>query len=88
MHLGSRNPKVDYELDGVPLRKSSLEKDLGVLVSDDLKSSQQVKAAAAKANKMVGLIRRNCCYLNTDMCRTLYCTLVRPHMPSRVGPLI
>ena len=80
MHFGSRNPKVDYELDGVPLRKSSLEKDHGVLVSDALKSSQQVKAAAAKANKMVGLIRRNFCYLNTDMCKTMYCTLARPHI--------
>ena len=79
MHLGNRNPKVAYELDGVPLRKSSLEKDLDVHVSNDLKSSQ-VKAAAAKANKMVGLIRRNFRYLNTDICRTLYCTLVRPHI--------
>ena len=80
MHLGSRNPRAGYELDGVTLRKSSLEKDLGILVSEDLKATQQVKSAAAKGNKMVGLIRRTFTCLNVEMCRILYCTLVRPHI--------
>ena len=58
-----------------------MEKDFGVLVSEDLKSSHQVKAAAAaaKGNRMVGLIR-NFSHLDIEMCRTLYCTLVRPHV--------
>ena len=37
-------------------------------------------AAAAKGYRMVGLIRRNFSYLDIEMCRTLYCSLVRPHV--------
>ena len=56
-----------------------MEKDFGVLVSEDLESSHQVRPAAAKGNRMVGLIR-NFSHLDIEMCRTLYCTLVRPHV--------
>jgi len=37
----------------------SEEKDLGVFISDDLKWEKQCIRAVAKANKILGLIKRN-----------------------------
>ena len=37
MHLGDNNPSVDYFLDAVQLQVVHLEKDFGVVVTDDLK---------------------------------------------------
>ena len=34
------------------------EKDLGVIVSDDLKSEKQCSAAVIKANRMLGMMKR------------------------------
>merc|ERR1712212_473283 len=38
----------------------------------------------AKANRMVGLIKRNFSHLDLEMCQTLYCSLVRPHLEYAV----
>jgi hypothetical protein len=46
------------------LKKSEFEKDLGVLVSNDLKPSRHVAAVALKANNVVGIIKRNFEYLD------------------------
>ena len=84
MHIGHRNPKVTYELDGQELKTSHLEKDLGVWISDDLKPAHHIGVITAKANRIVGLIRRNFLYMDKEMCKTLYCTLVRPHLEYAV----
>ena len=49
-------------------------------MSCDLKPVHNVDKAAAKGNQMVGLIRRNFPYIDLDTCRTLYCSIVRPHL--------
>ena len=84
MHMGHRNPKVTYTLYGQELKTSKVEKDLGVLVSDDLKPGKHIGGVVARANRMVGLIRRTFSYIDKEMCRTLYCTLVRPHLEYAV----
>ena len=70
MHIGHRKPRNDYQLQGITLEKSDLEKDLVVFVSSDLKPSAHVAKIAAKANARVGLIKRTF--------TSLYTTLVRP----------
>ena len=51
---------------------------MGVLVSNDLKPSKHVAEVAARANNIVGLIRRNFDYLDAETVVTLHCTLIRP----------
>ena len=46
MHLGSRNLKHQYEMNGKPLAETEVEKDLGVLISKDLKPSFQCSKVA------------------------------------------
>ena len=41
MHIGSSNKVYDYSLDGSVLKEVAVEKDLGVMISKDLKVSHQ-----------------------------------------------
>ena len=38
----------------------------------------------AMANRMVGLIKRNFSYVDMEICKTMYCSLVRPHLKYAV----
>ena len=78
MHIGSKNPKSDYFLNDKVLAKTEVEKDLGVLVLCDLKPSKHVATVAAKANRIVGLIRKNFDFLDAETVVALHCSLVRP----------
>ena len=78
MHIEYNNQKADYTLNGKPLKKTEVEKDLGVLISNDLKPSKHFAEVAARANNIVGLIKRNFDYLDAETVVTLHCTLIRP----------
>ena len=56
LHFGKDNPRNTYFMDGKQLDAVEEEKDLGVLVHQSLKPSQQIAAAAKKANKILGQI--------------------------------
>ena len=58
MNLGNKNSCVKYELGGRELESISEEKDLGVLITKDLKISAQCSRAAKTANRVLGMIRR------------------------------
>jgi len=55
------------------------EKDFGVMISSDLKSSNQYIHACSKASKMLGMIKRTISYKKPKLMVRLYKTLVRPH---------
>ena len=57
------------------------ERDLGVWVQNNLTWNKQVDYQSAKANKLLGYIRRSTLYIhNTAVRCILYLTLVRPHL--------
>ena len=39
LHLGCRNPRHVYELEGIELKQVTEEKDLGVIMGQELKST-------------------------------------------------
>jgi len=49
MHFGYNNPKAVYYMDGMQLMDVSGEKDLGVIVSQDLKWEKQCSAVVCTA---------------------------------------
>ena len=78
MHLGYNNPKHEYSLDDIALAETVKERDLGVLIDNELKFSQHIKSIVAKANRMIGLIKISFESVDKDMFKTLYNALIRP----------
>ncbi len=78
LHIGYRNDKAKYVLNGTQLKSVENEIDLGVTISSNLKPSQQCSNVVKKANKVIGLIGRSFEYKSKDTILTLYNSLVRP----------
>ena len=62
LHLGKKNKQYSYTMGGhAPggqiLEVTKCERDIGVLISNDLKPSLQCASAAQKANKLCTWIR-------------------------------
>ncbi len=89
MHIGKNNEQYQYKINDnneeYILQNTEIERDLGVIISSDLKWSNQVNTAVAKAQKALGLIKRTFTHLNTEMTKTLYTSLVRPHLEFAVS---
>ena len=64
LHFGKNNPKFSYSMEdydtqtGITLPTSSLERDLGIHLSTNLKSTNQSNFAASKANSIFGMMKR------------------------------
>lgn len=80
LHIGYRNEKTNYFMDGSQLKSTNRENDLGVTISSNLKPSEQCSEVVKKANKLVGFIGRAFEYKSKATIITLYNSLVRPIM--------
>ena len=89
MHLGKRNVKETYTMDGQVLATTRAEKDIGVMVQDDLKPSLHCAKVAAKANGVLGQLSRAVLYRDSTTFIKLYLVYVRPILEyciQAVGP--
>jgi len=83
MSIGHKQDTKYYMNDGTGLRELEAmheERDLGVFVSADLKPSTQCIKAAAKARRIVGMVRRNFRRLDSKDFLLIYKTYIRPHL--------
>ncbi|KAI8501334.1 hypothetical protein Bbelb_206050 [Branchiostoma belcheri] len=78
MHIGYGNPCQEYEMQGRTLEDTSEERDLGVIVDKKLKFHAHCNAAAGKAFRTLGLIRKSFQRLDETTVPLLYKTMVRP----------
>ncbi|PKU42350.1 rna-directed dna polymerase from mobile element jockey-like [Limosa lapponica baueri] len=84
LHLGKHNPRVQHRLGSTQLGSSSVERDLGVLVDNNLDMSEKCTAAAVKANRMLGCINKCTTSRDKGVIIPLYAELVRPHLEYSV----
>ena len=85
MHFGHNNPRFSYTLGGyapggLVLENVEVEKDIGVMIHESLKPSQQCFKAAAKGNQILGQITKSFHYRDKDTWIPLYKTYVRHHL--------
>ena len=80
MHMGFNNLKCEYAMNGKTLQKTAEEKDLGVYITDNSKSSVQCTKAAQKAMNSLRVIKRTFKYINVESFTILYTTYIRPHL--------
>ena len=72
MHLGLHNQKQEYQMDGCKLGNTECERDIGVLISNNLKPSQQCKNAAQTAGAVLAQITRAFHYRDKVVFKNLY----------------
>ena len=80
MHVGRSNPKLPYVMAGKQMKVTEVEKDLGVLISNDMKPRQHCAKAAKAANATLGQIARAFQYRNKQMLAKLFKVFVRPKL--------
>ena len=80
VHFGSDNINAAYDLGGATLSVADVERDLGVLISSDLKVEQPCIKASKTANRVLGMISRSISNKSKDIILKLYKSLVRPHL--------
>ena len=81
MHITRKKSHLvgEYFIEGQPLESANVHKDLGLFTASDLSWNQHIDKITAKANRVLGLVKRTCGDLkDIDTKKTLYCGLVRP----------
>ena len=78
LQVGTANQEENYSLLGSTISSVDKERDLGVVITADLKSSAQFIAAEQKAQKILGFIKRVFRYRNKPTVFDLYKALVKP----------
>ena len=80
MHFGYKNPRQQYCIGDNILSVVEEEKDLGVIIQNDLKVSQQCSKVVKIANQILGMIRKSFQNRSKYIMLLLYKSLVRPHL--------
>ena len=84
MHMGKDNPRLKYSImdqdQRIPLETTRIEKDLGIMISEDGSYSAQVTRALSKANTILGRLLNTFKYFDSKIVKILYPIFVRPHI--------
>jgi hypothetical protein len=80
MHIGIKNTRTEYRMDGTILEDIKEERDLGIIIQNDLKCAKHCAKVVKQANRTLGMTKRSFTYLNQQTVVILYKSLVRPHL--------
>ena len=80
IHLGTSNTRHQYTMNATPLKSTPDEKDLGVVLDEELKFHLHVSQAVKKASRMLSLVRATFTCLDETTIPRLFMTMVRPHL--------
>lgn len=84
LHLGRTNRQHVYKMNGTNLAVTSCERDIGVLISSNLKVHEQCEKAARTAMTALGQILRGFTYKDRQILPNLFKQYVRPHLEFSV----
>ncbi|XP_047127614.1 uncharacterized protein LOC124808516 [Hydra vulgaris] len=79
MHIGNLNPQFSYKL-GDHILQKEVERDLGVILSNDLKWENHIISVANKANRTLGFLKHGFKYLDVTILKLLYKSTIRPQL--------
>ena len=78
MHIGKQQAVSVHKMNESQMDIVTEEKDMGVVIKNDLKSSRQCTQSYIKANRMLGVINRAVSYKTKEVMTRLYKSLVCP----------
>ena len=80
LHVGKKNPGYDYTMNDNVLETVTEEKDLGILITNNLSFSKHTAVTAARSNGILGMIKRAFSYIDKESFLLLYKGFIRPHL--------
>jgi hypothetical protein len=80
MILGNSQQNLEFMMGDQKLLFTNMEKDLGVLISDDQEWNDHVNSAVNKANQKLGQIKHVFKFMDEKMMKLLFVSLVRQHL--------
>lgn len=78
LHIGYNNPKQAYYFNQTKIAEVQSQRDLGVIVSDNLKWDQHITHIVKRANTLIYLIRKSFKDHSSETILKLYKSFVRP----------
>ncbi|KAF2347480.1 hypothetical protein FHG87_021764 [Trinorchestia longiramus] len=84
MHVGESNWHFQHAINYIPIETVQSPKDLGVIVTENLKHDKQVGKRVGNASRILGFIVRNFEYKSKNIISFLYYTLIRSHLNNAV----
>ena len=84
MHIGQNNMQSNYNMSNQQLPTKDQKRDLGIIITKDLKWQKQTEESCKTANRVLEFIVRNFRHKNKELFLPLYKTLVRPHLEHAV----
>jgi ribonucleases P/MRP protein subunit RPP40 len=78
IHVGRNNERFEYVMGTQTLTAVEEERDLGVVITADMKCSVNCQVACSKAQRILGMLKRSITHKSTDVLVPLYKSLVRP----------
>jgi len=80
LHTGRNNNRFMYSMNGLPLEEIQEERDIEVVISNDLKPSKQCAEAARRASVVLGQVSRAFMYRDRITFLKLYTQFIRCHL--------
>lgn len=81
LHIGRNNPNFNYYFSQqIKITSVTSQRDLGILITSDLKWEQHIIQITKKANTMIYLIQKSFCNLSKEMLLKLYKSYIRPKL--------
>jgi hypothetical protein len=80
MHVGRSNPCTGYTMNGEKLAATDSERDIGVIITNNLKPAEQCRKAAQTASTVLAQIHRAFHFRDRNTYVNLYKQYVRPHL--------
>ena len=84
MHIGHNNMQSNYIMSNQQLPTTDQQRDLGIIISKDLKWQKQTEKSCKTSNSVLGFIARNFMYKNKELIFPLYKSLLRTHLEHAV----
>ena len=80
LHFGANNLRHPYMLNNHTLESIKSEKDLGIIIDEELKYHVHTTSATKKANQVLGIIKSSYVTRDANTIAILYKSMVKPHL--------
>ena len=84
MHIRHNSMKSNYNMPNRQLLTTDQQRDLGFIITKDLKWQKQTEKSCKTANRVLGFIAHNFRYKNKELILPICKSLVRPHLERAV----